>query len=67
MDDPDNGDGDEGAPPPPSLTEPIDVLNYIKRLIPVLMEEEPSEITPQFEVREGTIIQTNFSGFIIIN
>ena len=55
MEDPDNGDNDDGAPPPPSLVEPIDVLNYIKRLIPVLMEEDPMEITPQFEVNAITL------------
>ena len=50
MDEQDAGDGEGAAPPPLSLIEPITVINYIKRLIPVMMEEDPSEITPQFEV-----------------
>ena len=50
MDEPDAGDGEGTAPPPLSLIEPITVINYIKRVIPVMMEEDPSEITPQFEV-----------------
>ena len=50
MDDPETGEGEGAAPPPLSLIEPITVVNYIKRVIPVMMEEDPSEITPQFEV-----------------
>lgn len=48
MEDPDNGD-EGAAPPPPSLIEPIVVVNYLKRLIPVMMEEDPIDVTPQFE------------------
>ena len=51
MDETDTGDGDGAAPLPLSLMEPITVVNYIKRVIPVMMEEDPSEITPQFEVK----------------
>lgn len=50
MDEPDTGDGEGTAPPPLSLIEPITVINYIKRVIPVMMEEDPTDITPQFEV-----------------
>ena len=50
MEDPDTGDGEGAAPLPLSLMEPITVINYIKRTIPVLMEEEPSDIPAQFEV-----------------
>ena len=54
MDDPEVGE-DGNAPPPPSLIEPILVVNYIKRTVPALMEDDPSEITSQFEVTFPTI------------
>lgn len=59
MDDPDNG----GEPPEGeaavsvSLAEPISVINYMKRIVPVLMEEEPGEITKLFEVRNNTCVR----------
>ena len=49
MEDPD-GDGEGVTAAAPSLIDPIAVINYIKRTIPVLMEEDPSDITPHFEV-----------------